>query len=154
MSTTREAGKVHSTFYGREDHGILTAVVRIEFDGGGGQGFGCLAFANERIADDFVVDLCTTFGVKRLQDLHGRRCIALRCFGYNNELIEALEAPDGKRFVLTAWRRKHDPDAPTPLEARSQQVEREIALLERRLVEERARLRRLSAEYRPVPGEA
>lgn len=146
----REVGVIRDVFYGKEDHSILTCSVMVAFDTGV-QGFGGVAFENRPLADDFVADLCRTFGVGTLNELRGLACVAYRCFPYNNELIEALEAPSGARFALTAWRRKHWPDAPDPKEARRVALRREETRLLGRLAEIRASLDRVDADYRAVP---
>jgi hypothetical protein len=147
----REAGVISEVFYGKEDHGILTCSVRVNFDGST-QSFGGIAFESCKIADDFVADLCRTFAVEKLDELRGLACVAYRCFPYNNEPIEALEALSGARFTLTGWRRKHWPlDALDPREARRANLRREEKRLRGRLTEIRASLDRVDADYEPVP---
>lgn len=151
MSYKRESGEIVETFYGREDHGILTVSVRLQFGAGGShQSFGNLAFERDHLADDFVRDLCATFAVTNLDDLRGRSCYALRCFDGLNEPIEALESARGRRFIISAWRRKHYPDSPNPLAARKAHIQNDIALYTKRIAEARQRLERLDAEYTAV----
>jgi len=145
----REPGKITRTFLGKdEDHGHFTCFIGVDF-GGCCQSFGNLCM-DEKLAYDFATDLCTTFGVKRLSDLHGKSCVALYCFDGLHEPIEALEAPSGRRFVITEWRRKHSPNTLDRLTDRKESIKREIAFLKRRIHEEEAKLRRADAEYRPV----
>jgi hypothetical protein len=146
----REKGKIAKTFLGKEDHGILTCTIGIDLKGGCYQSFGNLCLQDKKLADDFVTDLCATFSVKRLADLQGKSCVALYCFDGLNEPIEALEAPNGKRFVITDWRRKHFPDTLDRLADRKVSIEREIAFLKRRIREEQAKLKCVDAEYRPI----
>jgi len=118
VGDTREPGTIGDTFYGKEDHGILTVTVHIHFgpNSSSVQGFGGLGFKDRAQADDFIADLCTIFCVKALEDLKGKR-IVLRCFRELNEPIEALQAPSGQVFALTTWRKKHYPEALDPLAA-------------------------------------
>jgi hypothetical protein len=148
--TIRETGIIEHVFFGKEDHGILTCYLRINFDGSS-QSFGGVAFANPQIAEDFIEDLCRVFGVSALDELRGKPCVAYRCYPYNNELIEALEASSGARFVLTDWRRKHWPDALNPKERRREQLRQEERRLRARLKELGADLDRAEQDYRPVP---
>jgi hypothetical protein len=79
MNDTREKGKIIDVFRGKEDHGILTINIGVEFEGGSHQGFGNLCLDSEEMADDLVADLCAVFNVKKLKDLVGKKCYALRC---------------------------------------------------------------------------
>jgi len=129
----------------REDHGILTTSVYI--DCGYVQGFGGLAL-DEGLADDYVHDLCATFGVRGMDELVGKECYALYSFGEYNELIEGLESADtGKRFLHNAWRKKLAPDTRSILDQKRENLENDIAWAERRAAESRQRLQELSASF-------
>jgi len=130
----REKGTIASAEL-MQAHGIPTVSVMIDF-GGGCQGFGGIALQDADIRDSFIADLCATFGVGSLDDLKGLGCHALRCWGHWNDTIEGLEAGDGRRFVLSAWRRKMGFDD-DPLERRRRSIEQSIASLRSRLEEER-----------------
>jgi hypothetical protein len=145
----REKGKITNTFLGKEDHGILTCSIGVDF-GGSYQSFGSLCLDEKKLADDFVADLCAAFDVKHLEDLKGKACVAHYCFDGLNEPIEALEAPSGKRFVITNWRRKHFLNTPDRLTSRKASIEREIVFLKRRIREEEAKLKCADAAYHPV----
>lgn len=147
MSDTRETGTIERVFYGKEDHGILTIVVHLKFDGSG-QGFGCLAFDTKARAEDFAADLCRVFAVKKLDDLVGKTCEARRCFSYGN--IEALVAPSGAMFVITEWRRKHWPDYLDPLEDERHRQKVSIERLRKQIRRAEADLKTLDSRYTPV----
>jgi len=116
MSDKREHGRVYNVNYGVElDHGIITCSVGIEFTGGGYQSFGNLILDND-LLKSFMGDLCATFEVDNIEDINGKECYALRCFGYNNDHIEGIETASGKKMTLTSWRKKHFPDTLSPLE--------------------------------------
>jgi hypothetical protein len=149
----REPGTIESVFSGEEDHGIPTVSVRIDFDGGSTQSFGGLCL-DGKTKPDFERSLCAVFGVRRLVDLEGQRCVALRYFDAWGETIEGLEAPDGRRFVLTEWRRRHWPKmVKSPLEERRESLERSIESHLRRVREMEEELRRIDAEYVPVEAQ-
>ena len=145
-NNTREAGMIDSVFYGVEDHGILTASVRIAF-AGSSQGFGQLALDAES-GPAFIRELCDTFGVCDAERLKGLGCFALRCFpGFNTE-IEGLESPSGRRFTLTGFVRKHWPEkAKSPLDRKRDSILSTIAWAERRVKEERQALAILARDY-------
>jgi hypothetical protein len=95
----------------------------------------------------FTKDLCSVFGVKKLTDLVGKKCYALRCFDELHTPIEALEAPSGARFVLTTWRKKHFPETKDPLAGKRESIEGNISFLQRRVAEEKTRLAELDKNY-------
>jgi len=88
------------------------------------QGFGGILMGEDTdMRSDFVASLCRTFGVGRLEELIGREVYALRCWEASSSDIEGLEcARTGRRFLLTPWIRRHVPDAPTPLQKRTQHL--------------------------------
>jgi hypothetical protein len=150
VSSYREDGKIVSIFAGKEDHGILTVGLGVEFRTGH-QGFGGLAFDNDGIKKKaFLADLCAVFGVSDHEQLVGRPCVALRCFDTWNSPIEGLESTSGKRFVLTDWRRKHWPEIEIldPLEERIAAMKRDLARLRQDAKDLRARIPVVKANYR------
>lgn len=121
----REAGTIVSAAV--DTSHIETVWVQVDYDKGGSQGFGGLALQDQRIMASYVAALCDTFGVHALGDLKGLRCHALKCWEGHQETIEGLEAPDGRRFTITGWRRKQGLDFPSPLEQRRESLRRDIA---------------------------
>lgn len=144
---TREEATVGKVFYGTEDHGILTCSITLELGPTRGrfQGFGNLVLDAES-GPDFKRALSEFFG-KPFDALTGSKCFALRCWGHWNDSIVGLELPNGKRFTLYAWRKKHWPKTETPLAERTKSIRGEIAWLERRLEEERERLEKVADGY-------
>lgn len=119
--THKELARVTSVVSGLEpDHRFHTFALQLDF-GSSSQGFGHLVLS-ERLAQDFSQDVCTLFGVQYPQNIVNRQCLALRCFDSYNEAIEGIEV-DGRRFTITRWRRKHEPDVPTVLQAREQKLQ-------------------------------
>jgi hypothetical protein len=143
----RAKSKITEVFNGTEDHGIH--VIWITVDGDGVQGFGGICFddGESELEKDFIKSVCGVFGVKKLDDLVGKECYALRCFEEMHTPIEALEAPSGKRFVLTAWRKKHFPETKDPLTGKRESIEGNISFLQRRVAEEKTRLAHLDNKY-------
>ena len=146
-SEKREEATVDNVFYGKEDHGILTCTVGLLLGptGGAYQAFGGLSLTPETGAD-FKAELCAFFG-RSFDALKGAKCYTLRSFSGWNEPIEGLELENGKRFVLTAWRRKHWPATESRLDARKKSIQGEIEWLTRRIREETAKLAELEADY-------
>ncbi len=79
---------IESTMLGSEDHGILTAYLRLNY-GGSGQGFGGYALdrftgpgssAGERVGTaygmEFIRRVMKTVGVEKWEDLKGKHCRA------------------------------------------------------------------------------
>jgi hypothetical protein len=142
---TRDPGVVDNVFYGKENHGILTVWLGIDF-GGSYQSFGGLALSEE-VAPDYVSELCKTFEVERIEDIKGKKCVALRCFDEWNSIIEGLETESGARFINFQWRKKHFPETKSPLEERREHLQRRIALGQRQISEELKELSNLDASY-------
>jgi hypothetical protein len=142
---TREPAWVRDFFYGVEDHGILTCTLTLALGetGSSVQSFGGLALS-ESTGPDFKETLAAFF-CRQFDALVGEKCYALRAFRTGE--IEGLEHPDGRRFLLYRWRKKHYPETPTPLAAKTAQIHREIAFLRRRLGEEERRLLTVQDEY-------
>ena len=142
----KEAGRIDYVKAGKEDHGILTVWAGIDF-GGGAQGFGglCLETKTSRA---FLRELCETFDVSDHEALVGKKCHALRCFGTNNDPIEGLEAPSGKRFTLTGFRKRHYPEhAKSRLEEEKERLQREMAWAGRRRDEAADRLATVGEQF-------
>lgn len=144
----RSAGKITEVRLERLDQGPYTCWVMFSAKDHS-QGFGGIRFDDEDQAKSFLRELCAVFDVADWRGLEGKECHALRCFPINNEPIEGLEAPSGKRFLLTEWRRKHWPETPDVLTRRKESVESTIAWARRRLREEIAHRDRLESIYLP-----
>ena len=148
MNDTREKGKIIDVFRGNEDHGILTINIGVAFEGGSHQGFGNICLDDEEMADDFVADLCTVFDVKKLKELVGKKCYALRCFDDFDANIEGLESVSGARFTIWDWRKKHFPkEAKSPLELRTRSLQQRIASAKRQIREAESDLADLKSHY-------
>ncbi len=141
----RELGTIVDVWSGKEDHGILTCSIGIDFRGSH-QGFGNLCL-DKKILPDFMEGVCETFGVKTLNELVGKQCYALRCFSHWNEPIEGLETLDGKRFTLFSWRKKHFPNSKSPYEERISSLKNRIASDMRRIDDAYKELRKIHTEY-------
>ncbi len=82
--------KITSTMLGREDHGILTAFVYLDY-GGASQGFGGYAFDGydkatkerygHRFGMDFIAAVLATVGVETWEKLPGKVCRVRADFG-------------------------------------------------------------------------
>jgi hypothetical protein len=130
------------------DHLYWTCRVDVDYDVLDAS-FGNLVL-DEAQARAFAAELCATFAVVDLNALVGRFCWGLWCFGENNEEAEGLEAPSGRRFTLTAFRRKHFPNLPSSsssLERKRAEIEGAIRHLQRRLGEEQVRLKTLDERW-------
>ena len=144
----RERGVIESVFSGREpDHDVITCSLHIDF-GGGCQGFGNLIL-NDRLLPLFVSALCETFGVATFEDLKGKECFALRCWGFHSDCIEGVESVDtGKRFTIHGWRTSVGvKGVNSPLESRKQYLLNDLASHERRAQEILHTLHTLDEDY-------
>jgi hypothetical protein len=144
----RELGKVGDIFIGKEDYGIFTCSISIEFKGGGVQGFGGLCLNKDKLGISFVDDLCKTFGVKELDDLKDKECYALRCWDGFNDRIEGLESVDtGKRFIISNWRRKMGFESLSPLEERRKSLNTDIEFAKQKIERCKKELKNLEKNY-------
>jgi hypothetical protein len=137
-------GEVTYVNVGPEDYGIPTVQLGIQttqFH----QGFGGLAL-NETTLPLFVRGLCELFAVDDIEQIKGRKCVALWSFGEWNEPIEGLEV-DGRRFTITGFRRRAHPELDTDkLAAKKRELRRAVEHHKRMLSEAKARLDRFSAD--------
>jgi hypothetical protein len=86
----------------------LTFWINIAYDSGRGQSFGGCAFPleNERYHSDKLEEaICSRFGVKRFQDLKGRRCVAL--VGEDYYIVGIRPESEGQAFILKDWWREN-----------------------------------------------
>jgi hypothetical protein len=89
---TEELAKIQGTFLGVEDHGILTAVIDLNY-GSAGQGAGSLMFDyrnattdewhdNKGLASRWIRGVLGAAGVDSWEKLKGRTVIAIKEGGY------------------------------------------------------------------------
>lgn len=136
---------VHKVFCGHEDHGLLTCVVHLRGrDGGWAQGFGNLVL-DEVTLPVFRQRVCAVFGTTDFESLAGRPCVALYAFNGWNQPIEGLRGPCGD-FTLTDFRRSLNPQAPSAVEVRRQELSDRVRTLERSVREAYDALEAFEAE--------
>lgn len=147
----RKPGVIESVKHYFEDHvGQWTSYVFVKYDDYGTQGFG--GYGQGREEDDplnraYVRELCETFGVKRFDDLVGKRCVALfEEKGYNAYSRGLEDEETGKRFTVRGWLIRNLPsykDVST-YETKMKDLDRDVRRAEetlRRIREERDNLR-------------
>jgi hypothetical protein len=148
----REPGTIRDVYYGVEDHGIRTVWIHINYDAGAAQGFGGLMLGNsktdDKLAKQFINDLCRTFGVSSIEQLKGQRCFALKCFGGFNESIEGLETAFGSKFVRTSWWRKNVGKSQSPLEREIEGLERDIERAKETIARSKQELKTIKTTYK------
>lgn len=121
QNNKKRAAVVTDVFYGLEEHGILSCSIMLEFVvGGASQSFGGVNLSAKGSGVDFYNSICRLFRVQDLDQIVGKRCYALYCFGNYNEHIEGIETEYGDRFTLTKFMRKYDPTIKDPLEKEKQ----------------------------------
>ncbi len=149
MSTKdkRQLATVSNVMYGKEDHGILTCYITLDFDRGGVQGFGGLILNEKGTGPEFVKNICNLFGVSDLKNCIGKKCYALYCFGEYNERIEGLENLFGQRFTLTKFAKKHFKDVESRLEDRRNGIKKDIVRSQERIKSLREELKGLNKRY-------
>jgi len=141
--STKELGTIKDAQVDVEHHNIITVWITIDFDGGGTQRFGGLAFQkldyssvlskkDDTLINDYIKSVCAAFEVPDLKDLIGKKCFALKSFDSWNQPIEGLESECGKRFTIFSWQKKHFPDALNALETKIEMLKREVTYFEHR----------------------
>lgn len=145
--STKELGTITDIFVGKEDHGIPTVSVTIEF-GGCTQGFGNLCLPKET-QETYLEMLCDIFGVSdyNYKKLIGKKCYALRCFDSWNESIEGVESLDGARFTHTDFRHKLHNTKETVLAARKTYLQDDISRLSELVNRKKKELKTLDHSY-------
>ena len=153
MKERRTPATVVGVFYGEEDHGVLTAYVRLEF--GGEQGFGGLCL-DERTGPEFkkrVVELFSSqpnpaSARSAWENIVGRSCFVLRCWGELNTPIDGLEV-EGKRFLISKFRREMWPERQflSEFEQKQARIVERIAWAARCIHEGTEKLAALKDEY-------
>jgi hypothetical protein len=124
-----------------------TVNVGIEFKGSY-QGFGGLMLPTKALQDAFVNQLMSAFGVRKIQELAGKECFALRSFSTWNSPIVGLESVDtGRRFTISAFRKSQGFNSPTPYEEEVESLNLHIASAERQIADSKKRLAVLASDY-------
>lgn len=118
-------GKVRSTSLGREDHGIFTAMLHIDF-GGSGQGVGGYPLdapiddgERSRIGTaagmDWIVQVCRVFGDCEWEKIAGRTCLVLypKNSGWSELPVGLAPLPTerGEPFVFQDWKNDFFPES-------------------------------------------
>jgi hypothetical protein len=149
MRNRRQPGLVDDAFaYLEHDHDVWQVNVGIDF-GGGHQAF-CPFFGRGQTSRfrAFVMDVCKTFGVAKIEHLVGRRCYALRAFPGWGETIEGLEDFDsGRRITLTGWWRANAEPCPDPLERAVERLRNDVESAMRKVAAYEEELKELKAGY-------
>ncbi len=108
---TEQIAKIRSTHLGREDHGIFTAILDLDY-GGSGQGAGTYALdeydeeTHERHGTaggmDFIIGILDACGVDSWEKVAGRTVLALREEGYHGKVVglKPLPTEGGKQFLF------------------------------------------------------
>lgn len=127
MQSKKRAAVITDVFYGLEDHGILSCNLSLEFIvGGTTQLFGGVNLSAPGSGVDFYNSICRLFRAQDLEQIIGKRCYALYCFGNNNEPIEGIETEYGNRFTLTSFMKRYDSTILSPIEKMKQRYFDEI----------------------------
>lgn len=143
----REEGTIASVFSGRAYHEIPTVCVDIDLGGGCHQGFGNLVL-DEKGEKLFLRELCDLFHVQDPKQLVGKKCFALRSFSEWNTPIEGLEAPDGKHFTITSFRKRHYPNnSQSVIRSKKQSLRDDIARYKHQIKEAEQDLEALDDDY-------
>lgn len=117
----RRSGVIETVKHYFEDHvGQWTSYVFVKYDKFGTQGFGGYGHGREKgnpLDGAYVRELCSAFGVRKLDDLVGKRCIALFEEKGFNAMSRGLESEEtGRRFTIRGWLKRNLPkfdDVPT-----------------------------------------
>ncbi len=142
----REPGTLGDVWAGKEDHGILTCNVQVNLKSSS-QGFGGLCLT-DKLLDSFLDRLCWTFNVSLPPQLKGLKCWALRPWGSWNDTIEGLESQNGRRFVLTQWRRELElTPVATRLEEKTESLRRSIAQAREQIKRNQLALKSVKENY-------
>lgn len=151
MSDQRQLGTITSVHYGKEDHGILTIWLQIDFEGSL-QGFGGICLGDTKkhpISVSYHDALCRCLQVKKIEDAVGKKVYALRCWGGFNEPIEGIEnVVTDVRFIHWRWREEHLGKHETPLDSRTVSLRSTLAHTRRRVVEIEKELDNIQVGYK------
>jgi hypothetical protein len=145
---TRVLGTVTYVRYGKEDHDIFTCSIGIDFNGYH-QSFGNIFLDAQKKGPAFRDAICQLFGIDTKnweKELVGKQCYGLYNFPYWNDPIEGLESLDGRRFTITKFARQFD-EVASPLQRRKESLNRDIAHIERRILETKLSLKKLDDDF-------
>jgi hypothetical protein len=150
VSRQREFGTIlQGVWAGKDyDHDMHKVVVPVGF-GGDEQAFTDL-FLNSDEMSLFVNGICDTFRVSKLEDLVGRNCFGLRCWGFHNDHLEGLEGAESRqRFVISDFYRKVLPHrkCATPIERRREYLQSRIECARQDLMRAEDDLEKVRACY-------
>ena len=114
-------GRIKSTLFGVEDHGIMTFWLEFDF-GSSGQSFGgyCLDTYSEKEKDrigtaggmDAIIQILKVCGVEKWEDIEGKIMYALYDNDEYNELIKGIKGlpfESNKAFLLSEWQQRWFP---------------------------------------------
>ena len=143
----KELGKIVSVDVSHESDERPSVWVIVKFKGSG-QGFGGLYLNTEKLLESFVNSLMQPFNADYVEDLVGKKCYALRCWGHHNDSIVGLESFDtGRRFTIDGWRKKMGFKFKNPLESRRDSLNLDIDSARRRIKECEKTLKTLEDNY-------
>ncbi len=142
----REPGTLGAVWSGNEGHGILTCSIPVNFKSST-QSFGGLCLTDD-LLKSFTDRLCWTFSVSTVVQLEGLKCWALRPWGSWSDSIEGLEAQNGRRFVLTQWRKELDlHPVKTRLEEKIESLQSSIWQAREQIKKNQASLKTIKENY-------
>jgi len=117
-----QLARIDEVFFGYEDHGILTMMIGLDYDGSTHQGFGgyCLdSFDKEedrRIGTaagmDYVIQVMKCVGANNIGEIKGKMVYAIKDTpGFFGKVIGLKQIPqDGKgKFLIKDWQEKWFP---------------------------------------------
>lgn len=146
-------GKIRGVNHYFEDRiGQMSSYIYIDYDDGGTQGFGGIALGPKdgKFEKAWVRELCLHFEVSKLEELVGLKCHVLRCWDEWNTTIDGIEAPNGSRFTIRGFLKRNlkDYQETSAFADKAESIQREISFLERRIAEERTRMRNMRKKYK------
>ena len=109
----RKPGVIENVKHYFEDHvDQMTNFVFVKYDDFGTQGFGGYALGKkgEDLEKAYSREICATFGVRKMEQLVGKRCIALFAeSGWNSVSVGLEDEETGKRFTIRGFLRRNLP---------------------------------------------
>lgn len=147
MKTHKQPITITSVRFEKGERSPYDVWVYCDFENGGTQGFGGFVL-DKPLAKTYAQEICEVFGVKKFKNLKGLKGFALYSFGEWNDPIEGLEAPSGKRFTISGFRKRHFPDKfKSALEEEQESLRLDIQWATRRIAECNAKLKTLNDNY-------
>lgn len=149
----REPGTIRAVkleaYRGGPDDPPDTAWVFMDFDAGSSQGFGGLYLNSPEVVDGWVKHFTEAFGVKKYEDLVGKKCYALRSFGGWNEPIHGLETLDGKRVTVNTFRKSVGFEVKeTEMQRKVRDIKTSIERMKRQIAEQEENLATVNEGYK------